>query len=106
MVSEFIRIFAAQNNRNMKTIIILSALMTAFGFSMAQEVKTYSVYDSNQSGTISVEDVTATVEQVKNDVAATSTQQYVTAEDLSTMFGTILSKLNSLESDIAVIKEK
>lgn len=90
----------------MKNLFLLSALMATFGLSMAQEVQTYSVYDANQSGTISVEDVTATVEQVKNDVAATSTQQYVTAEDLSTMFGTILSKLNSLESDIAVIKEK
>ena len=80
--------------------------MFAFGLTMAQQVTTYSVYDTNHNGEISVTDVTETVTQITNNVAAASTQQYVTAEDLSTMYSAILSKLNSLESDLALIKEK
>lgn len=90
----------------MKRIFILSAMLATFSMSMAQEVKTYSVYDNNQSNDLDIADITGAVEQVKKNVAASSTQQYVTAEDLNTLFSTILSKLNSLESDIAVIKEK
>lgn len=105
-MSEFIRIFAAVNTNTMKKLFIISALIFTFGWSIAQEVKTYSVYDSNQSNTIEIDDVTAVVEQIKNDVSAASTPQYVTAEDLSTMFGSILSKLESLEAAVTAIKEK
>lgn len=65
---------------------------------MAQEVKTYSVYDTNQSGDLSISDVTDVVDKVKRNVTTASTMQYVTAEDLKTILQGIYTKLEILEN--------
>lgn len=72
----------------------------------AQDVTTYSVYDTNQSGDLTISDVTEVVENVKKNVSAAQSKQYVTAEDLSTLFTTILNKLTSLASELASVKER
>ena len=81
-----------------KILFIMLALWCAMPI-MAQEVKTHSVYDVNQSGDVTVEDVTTVVDQVKKNVAAAQTQQYVTADDLSVL-------LKSILDDLKLIKEK
>lgn len=58
---------------------------------MAQSVTTHSMYDVNQSGEIDVVDATKVVDNVVKNVAPEQTQQYVTGEELSTMFSTILA---------------
>ena len=83
----------------MQKTLVLGALMFAFGLTMAQQVTTYSVYDTNHNGEISVTDVTETVTQITNNVAAASTQQYVTAEDLSSI-------LKNIQNDLILIKAK
>lgn len=65
---------------------------------MAQEVNTYSIYDTNQSGDITVSDVTAVVDKAKSGVSTTSTQQYVTAEDLKIILQDIYNKLANIEA--------
>ena len=76
----------------MKKTLVLGALMSAFGLTMAQQVTTYSVYDTDHNGQIEDTDVTATVTQITNDVDATGTQQCVTAEDLKRLLGEINTK--------------
>lgn len=73
---------------------------------MSQEVNTYSIYDTNQSGDLTVSDVTEVVDNIKKEVAATSTQQYVTADDLKTLISTFIEKLNNLELQINTIQDK
>lgn len=81
-----------------KILFIMLALCCAMPI-MAQEVKTHSVYDVNQSGDVTVEDATTVVDQVKKNVATAQTQQYVTADDLSAL-------LKSILADIKLIKDK
>lgn len=69
------------------------------GVVSAQSLQTYSVYDTNQNGEITVSDVTEIVDKVKSNISAANTQQYVTAEDLSLA-------LQSIQNDLKLIKEK
>lgn len=80
--------------------------MTLFGLSVAQEVKTYSVYDANQNGEITITDVSETVEQVMNSVAATSTQQYVTADDLNAVLSNLTKKIELINNKLDYIMKK
>lgn len=85
-----------------KILFIMLALWCAIPI-MAQEVKTHSVYDVNQSGDVTVEDVTTVVDQVKKNVAATQTQQYVTADDLSVLLKSILNDLKQIKIKLGII---
>lgn len=73
---------------------------------MAQSVTTHSMYDVNQSGEIDVVDATKVVDNVVKNVAPEQTQQYVTGEELSTMFSTILTKLEALETRMTALESK
>lgn len=84
-----------------KILFIALALLCAMPI-MAQEVKTHSVYDVNQSGDVTVEDVTTVVDQVKKNVAATQTQQYVTADDLSALLKSILDDLKLIKDKLGI----
>lgn len=84
---------------------VLTLFFTAvFGMTMAQSLKTYSVYDTNQSGDITVSDVTNVVESVKSGVSPASTQQYVTAEDLRQLLTTTMEELNSVKKRLAALE--
>lgn len=86
---------------------VLTFFFTAvFGMTMAQSLKTYSVYDTNQSGDITVSDVTNVVESVKSGVSPASTQQYVTAEDLRQLLTTTMEELNSVKKRLAALEIK
>ena len=87
-----------------KILFIMLALCCAMPI-MAQEVKTHSVYDVNQSGDVTVEDVTTVVDQVKKNVAATQTQQYVTADDLSVLLKSILDDLKQIKIKLGIIPD-
>lgn len=90
-------------------LVLVSALALLGTGAWAQEVKTHSVYDVNQSGTVTVEDVTTVVDKVKKNVAAAETQQYVTAEELSALFKAIqdeLKLLKTIQSDLELLKSK
>ena len=84
-----------------KILFIALALLCAMPI-MAQEVKTHSVYDVNQSGDVTVEDVTTVVDQVKKNVAAAQTQQYVTADDLSVLLKSILDDLKLIKDKLGI----
>lgn len=73
---------------------------------MAQSVTTHSVYDVNQNGEINVADAASVAQATLQELDPEQTQQYVTAEDLSTMFSTILTKLESLEARLAALENK
>lgn len=90
----------------MKKVVLSLCLSAIFGMAMAQEIKTYSVYDTNQNDDVSVSDIIEVVEKVKMNVDATSTQQYVTADLLSSLFSTILNKLNALEIRMSALEAK
>ncbi len=64
------------------------------------------MYDVNQSGDVTVEDVTTVVDKVKANVAVAQTQQYVTAEVLTSLFSTILDKLKTLEERMHALEAK
>lgn len=81
----------------MKKLLLLMSLWV--GVVSAQSLQTYSVYDTNQNGEITVSDVTEIVDKVKSNISAANTQQYVTAEDLSLA-------LQSIQNDLKLIKEK
>lgn len=81
----------------MKKLLLLMSLWV--GAVSAQNLQTYSVYDTNQNGEITVSDVTEIVDKVKSNISAANTQQYVTAEDLSLA-------LQSIQNDLKLIKEK
>lgn len=87
-----------------KILFIALALLCAMPI-MAQEVKTHSVYDVNQSGDVTVEDVTTVVDQVKKNVAAAQTQQYVTADDLSVLLKSILDDLKLIKEKLGIIPD-
>lgn len=90
----------------MRKIILTLCLSTVIGMSMAQELKTYSVYDTNQSGDVTVTDVAEVVDNVKKKITAVSTQQYVTADVLTSLFTTILEKLANVENRMAAVESK
>lgn len=71
---------------------------------MAQSLTTHSVYDVNQNGDINVADAVSVAQAAVQGVEPGQTQQYVTGEDLSTMFSTILSKLESLETRMTALE--
>lgn len=73
---------------------------------MAQSVTTHSVYDVNQNGEINVADVVSVAQATLQEVDPEQTQQYVTGEELSTMFSTILTKLESLEARMTALENK
>jgi len=81
-----------------KKYYLLSAILATFSWTMAQELTTYSVYDTNHNGELTAADATGVIEQVKNSVASNETQQYVTAEDLKSLLQVINTKLEKLES--------
>lgn len=86
----------------MKKILSSFCLFAIVAMCVAQDIKTYSVYDSNQSGDINIEDVTGVVSKVKANVAAASTQQYVTAEQLSALFKEIKSDLDLIKAKLEI----
>lgn len=91
-----------------KTILTL-VFTVIFGMTMAQDITTYSVYDTNQSGDLTVSDVTGVVNNVKNGVDPAQTSQCVTANDLQQLLNAInkkLEKLESIENRLSALESK
>lgn len=89
--------------KQLSLIIFLEWLMVVM---QAQSITTYSVYDNNYSGGISIEDATKVIEQVKYNVPAESTSQIVTAAELSSLLKTLIGKIDRLENNQKLIMAK
>lgn len=88
----------------MKKLFTMMSMAAIAAMTMAQSVTTHSVYDVNQNGEINVADAVTVAQAVLREAAPGMTPQYVTAEDLSTMFSTILTKLESIESRLSALE--
>lgn len=83
----------------MKKIFLTLCLTSVFGVAMAQQnISTYSIYDTNQSGDLSVSDVTGVVDVIRANTSPIATPQYVTAEDLHQLLSEIESRLLRTEN--------
>lgn len=83
----------------MKKIFFTICLSVISCVAMAQQsVTTYSIYDTNHSGDLTVSDVTEVVDNVSNNVSPDNTQQHVVADDLSVLLKNLNHKLQGLES--------
>lgn len=90
----------------MKKILFTICLMAICGIAMAQDVKSYSVYDTNQSGDISISDLTEVVDAIKNNLEPSKTQQYIIADDIKELLNTVNQKLDNIGTRLAAMEEK
>lgn len=90
----------------MKKILFTICLMAICGIAMAQDVKSYSVYDTNQSGDISISDLTEVVDAIKNNLEPSKTQQYIIADDINELLNTVNQKLDNIGTRLAAMEEK